>query len=202
MINKKIEKLTKGQATSKKILKSAGELFYKHGYQSTTVANIADKAGVAVGTFYLYYKDKYTIYETVLTNYQRDIRDHIQEAIKDATTRKERERLGLRAWLKFVATNHHVYRVIWESLFVEPDLFKNYYTKFGESYAAALKKDGILANEDIDLKTIAFMLMGISNFVGLRTLFENKHDDAAIDKICDDVIKVLDRDLFKTPLVD
>ena len=65
-----------------------------------------------------------------------------------------------------------------------------------------LKKDGILADEDIDLKTVAFMLMGISNFVGLRTLFENKHDDAAIDKICDDVIKVLDRDLFKNPLAD
>lgn len=200
MIDKKQAKLTKGQVTSKKILKAAQDLFYKHGYQNTTVADIADKAGVAVGTFYLYYKDKYTIYETVLTNYQRQIRDYIHEIIKDAKTRKEKEKLGLKAWLKFVATNHHVYRVIWESLFVEPDLFRNYYTKFGNAYAEALERDKVLFNEDIDLKTVAFMLMGISNFIGLNVIFENKYDEAAIDKMCDDAIEVLDRGLFKTSL--
>ncbi|MGE4342140.1 MAG: TetR/AcrR family transcriptional regulator [Bacilli bacterium] len=196
MIDKKQQKVTKGQATSRKILKAAQELFYKHGYQNTTVADISSKAGVAVGTFYLYYKDKYTIYETVLSNYQRQIRDYIHETIKHATTRKEKEKLGLRAWLKFVASNHHVYRIIWESLFVEPELFRNYYIKFGNAYADALKRDNILEGEDIDLKTVAFMLMGVSNFIGLHTLFDGKYDDETIDKICDDAIKVLDKGLF------
>lgn len=196
MTDKKGQKITKGQQTSNKLLKASQDLFYRHGYQSTTVADIAAKAGVAVGTFYLYYKDKYTIYETVLSNYQKQIRDYIHNEIKDASSRKERERLGLKAWLKFVSTNHHVYRIIWESLFVEPELFKNYYVKFGNAYADALGRDKILYNENIDLKTVAFMLMGISNFVGLHTLFDKKYADQEIDKICDDVIKVLDQGLF------
>lgn len=108
----------------------------------------------------------------------------------------KKEKLGLRAWLKFVASNHHVYRIIWESLFVEPELFRNYYIKFGNAYADALKRDNILEGEDIDLKTVAFMLMGVSNFIGLHTLFDGKYDDETIDKICDDAIKVLDKGLF------
>lgn len=197
MVDKKPQKMTKGQATSKKILKAAQDLFYSNGYQNTTVADIAKKADVAVGTFYLYYKDKYTIYETVLTNYQKQIRNYIHEQIKFAETRKEKEKLGLKAWLKFVASNHHVYRIIWESLFVEPDLFRNYYVKFGNAYTDALMRDNVLLNDDVDLKTVAFMLMGISNFIGLHVLFDKKYDEATIDKICDDAIKVLDQGLFK-----
>lgn len=196
MKDKKGQKITKGQQTSNKLLKAAQDLFYRHGYQRTTVAEIADKAGVAVGTFYLYYKDKYTIYETLLANYQKQIRDYIHKDIKDVESRKERERLGLRAWLKFVTTNHSVYRIIWESLFVEPELFRSYYVKFGNAYADALRRDKILENEDIDLKTVAFMLMGISNFVGLHTLFDKKYSDEEIDKMTSDVIKVLDKGLF------
>ena len=198
MIDKKSPRLTKGQMTSRKLLKAAQDLFYKSGYQNTTIADIANKAGVAVGTFYLYYKDKYTIYETVLTHYQRQIRDYIHDIIKDAKTRKEREKLGLKAWLKFVAQNHHVYRIIWESLFVEPELFRNYYIKFGNAYAAALGRDHILEDEDIDLKTVAFMLMGISNFLGLHTIFDSKFSDEDLDKICEDAIQILDNGMFKT----
>lgn len=197
MADKNYKKLTKGQITSKKILKSAQDLFYKHGYQNTTVADIAKKAGVAVGTFYLYYLDKYSIYETVLSNYQKQIRDYIHEDIKDASSRREREKLGLKAWLRFVAKNHHVYRVIWESLFVEPELFRNYYLKFGNAYAEALERDKILEGEGVDLKTVAFMLMGISNFIGLHTLFDGKHTDEEIDKLADDAIRVLDIGLFR-----
>jgi len=196
MIDKNKQKQTKGQVTSRKILKAAQDLFYKHGYRDTTIADIAAKAGVAVGTFYIYYRDKYTIYETVLASYQEQIRDYIHEIIKHAKTRKEKEKLGLKAWLKFVASNHHVYRIIWESLFVEPDLFKNYYVNFANAYSEALKRDNILLGEDVDLKTVAFMLMGISNFVGLHALFNEKQDEASIDKICDDAIKVLDKGLF------
>lgn len=197
MSDKNQIKLTKGQLTSRKILKAAQDLFYKHGYQNTTIADIAKKANVAVGTFYLYYNDKYSIYETVLTNYQKQIRDFIHEEIKNSTSRKEREKLGLKAWLKFVAKNHHVYRVIWESLFVEPELFRNYYIKFGNAYNEALIRDGVLQDRDIDLKTVAFMLMGISNFLGLHTLFDQKFSEEEIDKLADDAIKVLELGLFK-----
>lgn len=41
------------------LLNTAFELFTKKGFSSTSISEIAEKAGVAKGTFYLYFKDKF-----------------------------------------------------------------------------------------------------------------------------------------------
>jgi AcrR family transcriptional regulator len=43
------------------ILRAARELFASHGYEETTIAEIAQAAGVAVGTVYLYFDNKHDI---------------------------------------------------------------------------------------------------------------------------------------------
>lgn len=43
------------------LLKTAFEFFTTKGFSKTSISDIADKAGVAKGTFYLYFKDKYDI---------------------------------------------------------------------------------------------------------------------------------------------
>lgn len=43
------------------MLDSAYELFTKQGIQKTSISDIASHSGVAKGTFYLYFKDKYDI---------------------------------------------------------------------------------------------------------------------------------------------
>ena len=75
-------------------------------------------------------------------------------------------------------------------------LFHDYYVSFAESYTRALVRSG----EELDIPdptTVAYMLMGISNFVGLRAIFENMND-ADIDKILDEAIMpALSRGIFK-----
>lgn len=43
------------------LFRTAYELFTTKGINSTTISDIVEKAGVAKGTFYLYFKDKYDI---------------------------------------------------------------------------------------------------------------------------------------------
>lgn len=43
------------------LLKTAFEFFTTKGFSKTSISDIANKAGVAKGTFYLYFKDKYDI---------------------------------------------------------------------------------------------------------------------------------------------
>lgn len=43
------------------LYKTAFELFTTQGITKTTISDIVNKAGVAKGTFYLYFKDKYDI---------------------------------------------------------------------------------------------------------------------------------------------
>lgn len=50
----------------KRLLEAAKELFLEKGIQNTTVSDIVKAAGVAKGTFYLYYKDKTAVEETLI----------------------------------------------------------------------------------------------------------------------------------------
>ena len=43
------------------LLNTAFELFTTKGIHDTSISDIVEKAGVAKGTFYLYFKDKYDI---------------------------------------------------------------------------------------------------------------------------------------------
>jgi AcrR family transcriptional regulator len=55
----------------KAILMAAREIFVRQGYEDTTIAEIAAAAGVAVGTIYLYFRNKRDIYiEASLLNAQ------------------------------------------------------------------------------------------------------------------------------------
>ncbi len=49
------------QQKRESLLNTAFELFTTKGINNTSIADIVEKAGVAKGTFYLYFKDKYDI---------------------------------------------------------------------------------------------------------------------------------------------
>ena len=55
------------------ILDAAIELFAKQGYEETTIADIAQAAGVAVGTVYLYFRNKHEIYSSVSNDWVESI---------------------------------------------------------------------------------------------------------------------------------
>ena len=45
---------------------TAFELFHEKGFARTTISDIVKKAGLAKGTFYLYFKDKYDIHDKLI----------------------------------------------------------------------------------------------------------------------------------------
>ena len=75
------------------ILKAAREVFKQRGYEKAHVAEIAQRAGVAKGTVYLYFESKQAILDALCDRYQEMIADALlpalqnpdaHEAIKDA----------------------------------------------------------------------------------------------------------------------
>ena len=50
------------------ILKSAISAFSHKGYHNTSISDIIEKAGIARGTFYLYFENKRQIFDSVLDN--------------------------------------------------------------------------------------------------------------------------------------
>ncbi|TAH57093.1 MAG: TetR/AcrR family transcriptional regulator, partial [Bacillota bacterium] len=125
-INKPLTK--RGQKTFEALVNAAISLFHTQGYHQTTIADIASEAGVSVGTFYIYFTDKYSLYRHILLKLGQTIRSHTTKAIAEAKTRREAERAGIKAFIKFIRDYPHVYTVIWQALQVDKSLFIDYYT--------------------------------------------------------------------------
>ena len=52
----------RGQKTRAKLLKAAEVVFGTKGYEAAAIADITRKADVALGTFYVYFPDKKSLY--------------------------------------------------------------------------------------------------------------------------------------------
>ena len=66
-----IPKTKKAKEKFEKIIAVADNEFFLNGYEKTTIATIAAAADIAVGTFYLYFKDKMSLYYYILFDYQK-----------------------------------------------------------------------------------------------------------------------------------
>lgn len=66
------------------LFNTAYELFITKGINSTAISDIVEKAGVAKGTFYLYFKDKYDIKNKLVAHKTKELFDAAKEALTDA----------------------------------------------------------------------------------------------------------------------
>lgn len=56
-----------------KLLESAYQLFTTKGIHNTSIQDIVDKAGVAKGTFYLYFQDKYSLQKELIIKKSKEL---------------------------------------------------------------------------------------------------------------------------------
>lgn len=178
------------------LVDAAEKLFAQTSFFEVSVSDICKEARTAVGTFYIYFESKTDIYRYLVERYKRQIKRSLTVSIANCTTRFEREKEGIKSFVRFAQANPTLYNIIWGSLAVEKQMFVDYYVSFGESYARALAGDREeLRVEDVD--TLAYMLMGASSFLGLQAHF-HEMDDAQIDEAIEHtVMPILKHGAFK-----
>lgn len=183
--------------TFNKILKYAKKEFSKKGYFNTSIHTIAAKARLSVGCLYKYFSSKDELYYFIIDDEQRLIREQLNRFISHCTTREEREKEGLRGWLTYVRDNPGVYKLIWETLFINKEAFDKYYVLFARSYSKGLFLDSNeLTNQDYE--TISYMLIGISNFLGIKLITKKGEiSDSEIDEMIETASYILKNGLFK-----
>jgi len=159
----------RGEATRRRLLTAAEQEFGAKGYHGASVSSITQRADAAQGTFYLYFRSKEELFLTLVRDIGHQLRAHSAQAIAKATHRVEAERLGMEAFLEFTNKHRGLYRIVQESQFVDPQVFREYYEKLAEGYGAALEhaaKKGELSPGDAEVR--AWSMMGIGHFIGLR----------------------------------
>ncbi|TGB01016.1 TetR/AcrR family transcriptional regulator [Halobacillus salinus] len=173
MSEMKSQPLTKkGLMTRKKLLETAETVFSEKGYFDASIVEITFKSGVAQGTFYNYFPTKKSIYDELVRDLSSTLRHNVKLAIEGEETFEEKQRAGFKAFFTWVMTHRNSYSIIQQSVLVDKDLYRWYYEKLANGFMNALEE--AIQNEEckpLDTEAIAYCLMGIGQFIGMRWVF-------------------------------
>jgi AcrR family transcriptional regulator len=183
----------RGRETRAAILRAAEDVIGAQGYAAAGIADITRAAGIAQGTFYIYFDSKEHVFRELVTEMGRLTRKTLSDAVAGAADRLGAERLGLRAFLEIAATRPTLYNIVEEARFVAPEAYNAYFTAFARNYArnlAAAASEGEIRLGDAEIR--AWALMGMAVTLGERYMHA---PFATRDAVVAEVFDMLERGL-------
>lgn len=93
--------LNKSARTRARLMDAAAEVFAEDGFEAASVNQIARRAGVVNGTFYVHFKDKESIAAEVAARIGGDITGQIDQAMVDLDNAIERLSFATRQFIAF-----------------------------------------------------------------------------------------------------
>lgn len=93
------------------ILKAAERVFADRGYHKATMSNIAEEAQYGVGTIYLYFKDKQSLYASLLEEKTGDLLHLVQEKVEKTNDVFGKISVLVKTYLEFFANNENFFRI-------------------------------------------------------------------------------------------
>jgi AcrR family transcriptional regulator len=165
----KTPKTRRGRRTREKLLHAAEAEFGESGFADTSIASITQRAGVALGTFYVYFESKEEIFRALVSYMGELTRQWIGERVAASPDRLTAERRGVEAFIEFVRTHRNLYRVVSMAQFVAEDAFREYYLVFASAYEENLKRAAAAGDiRDGDCEVWSWALIGMTVFLGMR----------------------------------
>ncbi len=168
----------RGARTRQRLLEAAEAVFTESGYHDASIVRITDAAGVAMGTFYLYFRSKKEIFDELLRDLNRRVRHAMSEASSEGGTRLEQELLGFKAFFRFTAEHPGLYRVIRQAEFVSPEMLRYHYDKLSAGYVEGLRAAAERGEVgEIDAEVSAWALMAAGELIGMRWILWEQREE-------------------------
>lgn len=88
-----------------RLMTAAVELIREYGFPDLRIEEIVERAGLSVGTFYLYFESKADLFVALVTEYTERLRARLEQAYATEGPVMERLARGLDVYLDFVEEN-------------------------------------------------------------------------------------------------
>ena len=193
----------RSRRTRERILQAAIAGFEDEGYDATTTAAIARRAGIAVGTLYGYFPDKRSILLEILHDTVEEVADHVVRGLAPEAWRDADPRESVRSLVEAAFESRNlrpgVQRILWERYFKDPGfhdameaIAQRVQTAI-ERLLEALKAEGRLRIDDVS--TAAFVVYSSVEWTGARLLLGDAPSDTrtATDAATDMILRFLFR---------
>ncbi|HHV94234.1 MAG TPA: TetR/AcrR family transcriptional regulator [Firmicutes bacterium] len=172
-------------AKRERIKKAALEIFSSQGYANTTVQQIAERARVGKGTFYIYFATKEELLTDLLIEGLTNMGQHIERKIRTLQGSAAKLRAIVREQLRYFYEHQSLCRLITREVWGHSDQSSSLAQRVRSSYIRMLQevvekgiKDGELRS--LDPQTVATALYGMVSMVALS--MKDLPSDGAIER--------------------
>ena len=169
---KGLRRAEKAVATRAALLRAAESVVARYGYGEASVARITREAGLAQGTFYLYFSSRQALLDEVLPFAGERLSAYIREHVKGARNTLELEESSFRAAFAYLHENPGFYRMLNEAEFSAPKGFDTQFRNAADRYLASLKRSQgrgeLVGYEERELEVLVYMLMAVRFYIYLR----------------------------------
>lgn len=167
------------------ILAAAKKVFARHGYASTTIADVAKAAGVSYGSIYWYFDSKDALFHELMDAEERALRTAISEALDPSEDAETIFRAAVARTFEFFENDKALVRLLFRDA---PSLGGRFERHLGAIYehfiddieagiVAAQRAGEILA---VPPRMVAFSLAALIGQIALRRLHTDDGLGAAV----------------------
>jgi AcrR family transcriptional regulator len=183
----------------RQIVDAAIEVFADKGYRVASIADIIAQAGVARGTFYLYFQSKEQAFNAALDRFHQ----LFQDMARKETARNYSNPLALEArlrealldWLRFLLHHRQLTKIVFrQAAAVDPDYEQKYLQLIRATQAHSAKAIRFLQNirvlrPDLDPDFLNAVFYGVTQQIVLKAIAEKSEPD--LKAVADQWIKLL-----------
>lgn len=178
------------------ILDAAEHVFATKGYHKASISDIAGEAQYAVGTIYLYFKDKESLYLTLIEKKIKNLFLTVKERVDKVDNAKEKIRVLVEAQFSYFQKNEDFFRIFFsEGHTVKDKIAKSSiermlkYIDFIAQVIKEAQKSGII-KRGFDSKRTAFILAAMMNATIFPWLRDKSQENNKFEDLSKFVLEV------------
>jgi AcrR family transcriptional regulator len=154
------------------IFAAAAKVVGEHGYAAASITRITEEAGMAQGTFYLYFSSRQSLFDELLPHVGKDMLHFVGTRVAGAQDILEMEERGFRAFFEFLGPNPGFFRILNEAEVAAPkaheEHFRRTVTHFVQALETALRAGQIRNFKRSEIETLVYVMMAARSYLYMR----------------------------------
>ena len=186
------------------ILEAAAEIVGELGYAEASIARITQRAGLAQGTFYLYFESRQALFDELLPHMGQGLLDFLHSRVEGATDMLDVEERGFRGFFDYLQRNPSFFRVLNEAEVAAPRAYEEHFDKLRKRYVDSLERSwarGQLAGYALEeMEVLAYILMAARSYLYLRYSKDESGPKPIPDWVVNAFVKFISGGLLYRPV--
>lgn len=155
-----------------RIFAAAAKIVGDHGYADASIDRITELAGMAKGTFYLYFSSRQDLLDELLPHVGTDLITYLRAEVSGAKTFFEVEERGFRAFFSFLKNNPGFFRILNEAEVAAPVAHAKHMALVTAHYVSSMQRSverGEIKNfRDKELEALAYVFQSARSYLYMR----------------------------------